>query len=147
MSITPNYVPREYKTLNVFLMVKHADKAIEFYNSAFGADVEMVLRDPNGVIVHAEIKIADTVIFLSENISEESKANNVVLQLYVGDVEGVFEDALNAGATEVTPIKNQFYGDRSGRLRDPFGHEWILSTRVENFTAKEIQDRFHQLFN
>lgn len=145
MSITPNYVPRGYKTVNVFLLVKHAEKAIEFYNSAFGADVEMVLKDPDGKIVHAELKIADTTIMLAEDPDSSPKSSNVVLQMYVGDVEGIFEDAVNAGAEVIHPIKHEFYGDRVGKIRDPFGHEWLIATHMEDLTASEIQARFNQL--
>lgn len=147
MSITPNYVPRGYKTINVFLLVKHAEKAIEFYNSAFGADVEMVLKDPDGKIVHAELKIADTTIMLAEDPDSNPKSSNVVLQIYVGDVEGIFEDAVNAGAEVIRPIKHEFYGDRVGKIRDPFGHEWLISTHMEDLSANEIQHRFNDMFN
>lgn len=145
MSITPNYVPRNYKTINVFLLVRHAEKAIEFYNSAFGADVEMILKDTEGKIVHAELKIADTMIMLAEDPETTPSRSNVVLQLYVGDVEGIFEDAVNAGAEVLRPIRPEFYGDRVGKIRDPFGHEWLIATHMEDLTAIEIQGRFNQL--
>jgi PhnB protein len=152
MSIIPNYVPQPYKTLNAQLVVKDAHKALEFYNRAFGAETTMKLVDPNGVVVHAEMKIVDTVIMLSEenpkiNLAPESLgATSVVLQLYVDDVETFVEEAVSAGAKVVFPIRNQFYGDRAGRIKDPFGHDWIIATHTEDLTASQIQERFNQLY-
>jgi PhnB protein len=146
MSITPNYVPREYKTINVLLMVKDAHRALEFYNRAFGAEVVMKLEDPNGVIIHAEMRIDDTIIMLAET-SVVHKDAGVVLQLYTGDVEGLIENAIKAGAEEITPIEKQFYGDRAGRVKDPFGHHWIVATHVEDLSARELQKRFNELYS
>lgn len=152
MSVTPNYVPREYKTITAMLTVKDAVRATQFYNGAFGAEVTMVLKDPDGTIVHAEMKIADTIFMLREE-SEYSKSpetlggTGVTLQIFVGDVEGFMEDALNAGAEEILPVKKQFYGDRAGLIRDPFGHEWIIATHMEDIPAEEMQSRFNSLYS
>lgn len=151
MSIIPNYVPSSYKTVTPKIFVKNAEKALEFYNRAFGAETEMKLSDDSGRIVHAEFKLADTIIMLAEEDPGLNKAPtsvgsvSVVLQLYVPDVEGFFEEALRAGAEEVFPIASQFYGDRAGRLRDPFGHEWIIATHEEDVPFRELEKRFHQL--
>ena len=149
----PNYVPSQYKTINIFLFVKNADRALEFYNRAFGADEVMCLRDPNtNKIVHAEMKIDDTIIFLAEENPESGLSPETlggvssVLQIYTGDVEGFFEEALKAGAETIHPIKKEFYGDRCGRLKDPFGYHWIISTHMENVTIHEMMDRFHALY-
>lgn len=153
MSVMPNYVPREYKTVNVMLIVKDADKALRFYNSAFEAEVVMELKDANGFVVHAEIRIDDTIIMLAQenpeyNLSPESAGSTgVVIQLYTGDVEYLFNAAIRAGAEEIFPIKEQFYGDRAGRVKDPFGHHWIIATHVEDVTPKELQRRFHELYS
>lgn len=152
MSLIPNYVPSGYKTVNVMLTVKNAEKALEFYNRAFGAEVIQKLVDPQGVVVHAEMKIADTVIMLAEedpryNQSPESLGgSSVIIQLYTEDVEGLYEDAVKAGAKEIFPIKVQFYGDRAGRVQDPFGHQWILATHMETLSPTELQHRFHELY-
>ncbi len=154
MSVTPNYVPREYKTINFTLIVKDADKAMRFYNSAFRAEVVMKMVDPSGKMIHAELRIDDTIIFLSEENNEAQNfcpssvgSTGVVLQIYTGDAEGMFEAALSAGATEVYPIKEQFYGDRSGRVKDPFGHQWIIATHIEDVPPKEMQRRFNELYS
>lgn len=145
MSVTPNYVPREYKTINVMLVVKDAHKALKFYNNAFGAEVVMQLEDPSGKIIRAEMKIDDTIIMLMEG--DFSGDSGIVLQIYTGDAEGLFESAIMSGATEVFPIKEQFYGDRAGRVKDPFGHEWIISTHIEDVTSKELHKRFNELYS
>lgn len=144
MSVTPNYVPREYKTINVFLIVKDAEKALRFYNSAFRAEVVMKLVDPNGKVVHAQMRIDDTIIMLAE---DEKNTSCSVLQIYSGDAEGMFEAAISAGATEVYPIKKQFYGDRAGRVLDPFGNQWIIATHMEDVPPKEMHRRFNELYS
>jgi PhnB protein len=153
METIPNYVPGQFKTVNVMLYVKNAAKAIEFYNRAFGAEEVFRLTDPDGVIVHSEIKIEESIIMIAEENTEYGASPETlggvtsVIQVYTGDVEAFFEDALKAGAMTVFPIKVQFYGDRSGRLRDPFGHHWIISTHMENVTAAEMVNRFHALYS
>jgi PhnB protein len=154
MSIIPNYVPSPMKTVNVVLTVKSAQKAVEFYNRAFGAEEVMRLTDPiSGGIVHSEIRITDTIIMVNEEdpkltqSPESLGGTGVTIQLYVPDAEGFWEEAVKAGAEVVFPIKKQFYGDRAGRLRDPFGHHWIIATHMEDLTAAEIHHRFHDLYN
>lgn len=153
MSIIPNYVPSQYKTVNVLLTVRDAEKALQFYNRAFGAEVVMSLRDPNSQkIVHAEFKIADTIIMLAEENQAHNSAPTtpggpaVTIQIYTGDAEAIFEEAQKAGAEVIVPIKKQFYGDRSGVLQDPFGHRWIIATHVEDLTANQLQERFNELY-
>lgn len=143
MSVTPNYVPREYKTINVILIVKDAHRALQFYNDAFGAEIVMKLLDPSGKIKHAEIKIDDTIIMLAEG--EECLDSGILIEIYTGDAERLFESAIRAGAVEVKPIELEFYGDRAGRVKDPFGHQWIIATHVEDVTAKDLQKRFNEL--
>ena len=145
MSVTPNYVPREYKTINVMLVVKDAHKALKFYNNAFGAEVTMKLESPEGRVIHAEMKIDDTIIMLAEG--ESSGDSGIILQVYTGDAEALFESAILAGASEVYPIEEQFYGDRAGRVKDPFGFQWIIATHIEDVTSKELQKRFNELYS
>lgn len=145
MSVTPNYVPREYKTITVNLVVPDAERAIKFYNSAFGAELTMKLVDPDGLVVHAEMKIEDTIIMLSED-KDVVPGNHVVIQIYTGDVEGLFEAAIMSGAREIFPVKEQFYGDRAGRVMDPFGFQWIIATHVEDVPPRELYKRFNELY-
>jgi PhnB protein len=153
MSIIPNYVPSQFKTVNVFLPVKNAAKAIEFYNRAFGAEEVMRLTDPEGKIIHAEIRFADTLIMLFEEdprfgLSPATLGGtSAVIQIYTPDVETFVEEAVMAGAEVMIPIEEQFYGDRSGRIRDPFGHQWIVATHVESITTSELQKRFHEMYS
>lgn len=145
MSVTPNYVPREFKTLNIILRVKDAHKALAFYNSAFGAEAIQLLESPDKVVIHLEMKIDDTIVMLTES-PEEINKSGVVLQLYTGDVFAVYESAIKAGCAEVSPISKQFNGDNSGRVKDPFGYEWILSTHVEDVSSREVKRRFNELY-
>lgn len=149
----PNYVPREYKTFNIMLVVKDAHKAMKFYNNAFGAEITMNLEDPDKRVVRAEMKIEDTIIMLVEedpryNLSPESLGGTgVIIQIYTGDAEALFESAIMAGAKEIFPVTEQFYGDRAGRVIDPFGHQWIIATHMEDVPARELQKRFNELYS
>jgi len=146
MSVLPNYVPRAYNTITINLIVPDADRAIKFYNSAFDAELLMKLEDPVGRVLHAEIKIDGTILMLSEG-EVTGGENPVILQLYTGDVEGLWEQAISAGAQEVSPIKVEFYGDRAGKLKDPFGFYWRLATHMEDVPPRELQKRFHEIFS
>jgi PhnB protein len=98
------------------------------------------------------MKIEDTIIMLTEENAQALSpqtlgGTGVLIQIYTGDAEGLFEAALMAGAKEIEPIKEQFYGDRSGRVIDPFGHQWIIATHIEDVPARELQKRFHELYS
>ena len=150
MTVTPNYVPRPFTAINVMLTVRNAHKALEFYNSAFGAEITMELKDANGVIVHAEMVIDDSVFMIAEESEhlpspESTRGTAVTIHLYTGDCEGMFEDAVKAGAQIVQPITKHIYGDRSGMVMDPFGHRWVIATHEEDVTPRELQKRFIEL--
>lgn len=145
MSIVPNYVPRDSKTINIFLTVNDGEKALRFYNEAFGAEITQKLVDPNGIIQYAEFKIDDTIIMLYEDKSF-SDPRGLTLQIYTGDVEGLYESAIKAGAESISEIEMQFYGDRAGKIADPFGYEWLLATRVETISPNELKARFNNLY-
>jgi PhnB protein len=146
MSVTPNYVPRDFKTINFLLKVNDGEKAIRFYNNAFGAEITEKLVDPKGIIQYAELKIDDTIIMLTEDKSFQG-ASGVTLQIYTGDAEGLFESVIMAGGVELSGIHEQFFGDRSGRVKDPFGYEWVISTHMEDVPSKELKKRFDQIFS
>lgn len=146
MSVMPNYVPRDFKTINFLMTVNDGERALRFYNNAFGAEVTEKLKDPNGIIRYAEFKIDDTIIMLTEDRDFEG-AKGITLQIYTGDAEGLFESAIMAGAVEVSEIHKQFFGDRAGRVRDPFGYEWIISTHMEDVPPNELKKRFDQKFS
>jgi PhnB protein len=143
----PSYIPAGYHTANACLVVRAAARAIEFYKEAFGAIELMRLDDPSGNIIHAQIKIGDSPIdiapeYAPHNLSPQSLGGSAVpIGLYVEDVDALTERAIAAGAKVIFPIANQFYGDRGGRLQDPFGHMWIVSTHREDMTPQEMSRR------
>jgi len=145
--------PQGYHSLTPYMTVKDARAALEFYKKAFGAEKVLLLSMPDGSVAHAEIRIGDSVVMLAEE--NESWGNKspvtlggspMFLMAYVADVDAAFRRALDAGATEVRPVADQFYGDRSGTLKDPFGHQWTLSTHIEEVSEAEAQRRMEAEF-
>ena len=141
-------VPEGYHTVTPYLIIHAAAQALEFYSRAFGAVEVMRLSGPQGKIMHAEITIGDSRVMVADEfpqmgaISPRSLGGTAVgLAIYVENVDRVFERALASGATMLSPVKDQFYGDRSGTLQDPFGHRWTIATHIEDLTVEEIQKR------
>lgn len=145
-------VPEDYSTVTPYLTVKDAASAIAFYTNVFGAKELMRLAEPDGRIGHAEIQIGNSQIMISDEYPEidvlgpQSRGGSTVgLHLYVEDVDEVFDKAVAAGAMVIRPVSDEFYGDRSGKLADPFGHVWFVSTRQEKVSAEEVQKRYEEL--
>ena len=141
-------VPEGYQAVTAYLCVQGAAKAIEFYQKAFGATEVMRINGPGGSVGHAEMRIGDSKIMLADEFPDMGfrapKAfggSPVHLHIYVADVDAQFAQAVAAGAKPLRPVKDQFYGDRSGSLEDPFGHTWHLATRKENLSPEEMQRR------
>ena len=141
-------IPDGYHTATPYLIIKGAADAIEFYKRVFDATELMRLPMPGGVIGHAEIKIGDSIIMLADEFPDMDVrgpktigGTPVSLMLYVEKVDEVFHRAIAAGAKEIRPLQNQFYGDRSGTVEDPFGHKWTIATHVEDVTPEEIERR------
>lgn len=140
-----------YHSVTAYLTVSDAAAAIEFYQRAFGATEHM--RMPMGdKIGHADVVIGDTHVMLADEFPDMGKLGPTSrggatssLMIYVPDVDAAFEKAVAAGAEVVRPVEDQFYGDRSGWLRDPFGHEWTLSTHVEDVSVDEMNRRMAQM--
>jgi PhnB protein len=146
-------IPDHYSTATPYLTVKDADKAIEFYQQAFGATESMRLVDPSGTIGHAEIIIGNSPIMLSDEFPEMGihspqtlGGSPMSIHLYVEDVDATFNQAIAAGAKEVMAIEDQFYGDRTGKIIDPFGHTWAIATHQEDVSPEELQQRFAALY-
>lgn len=146
MAIKP--IPDGYHSVTPYLMVKGAADAIEFYKRAFGATELFRMADPKGVIGHAEIRIGDSVIMLADDQPSATcrgprslGGSTVGLLIYLENVDTVFTRALDAGGKSLRPLANQFYGDRSGTLEDPFGHVWTVATHVEDVPPEEIARR------
>jgi len=140
-------IPEGYHSVTPYLICDGAADAIEYYKKAFGA-TELFRMDHGGKIGHAELKIGDSPIMLADEYPEmdyrSPKAlggTPVSLMIYVEDVDSVYNQAIDAGATEVKPLQDQFYGDRSGTLTDPFGHVWTIATHKEDVTMEEMNRR------
>jgi PhnB protein len=142
-----------YASVTPYLAVRNAVSAVQFYQRAFGAELVMKLTMPDGSYAHAEIKIGDSHIMMAEenpqwgNQSPQALGGSPVsFMLYVPDVDAAFKRALEAGCTQVRPVENQFYGDRTGTLKDPFGYQWSLGTHVEDVSEAEGQRRMEAMF-
>ena len=146
----PNAIPEGYNSVTPYLIVDDADRAIQFYRDAFGAEEKF--RLPMGdKIGHAEIKIGDSFVMLADEFPDMGHLGpnkrggpTSSIVLYVEDVDSLFKRALEAGAKEQRPVENQFWGDRMGTLTDPFGHQWSLATHVEDVSESEMQARMEQ---
>lgn len=145
-------IPDGYHALTPYLAVRDAARAIAFYQAAFGAVERLRMAGPDGKIAHAEVQIGDSILMLSDEFPEWGATSpqalngtSVKIFLYTNDVDAMWARALAAGATEKIPLENQFYGDRSGRLSDPFGHEWALSQHVEDVSEEEIVRRHQEM--
>jgi PhnB protein len=143
----------EIHELYPYLRVHNTGEAIEFYSRAFGATELFRLTEPSGRIDHAEMKIGPATLMLSDEHPEHGihgphrlGGTTFSLHLHVEDVDAAFERAVNAGATVIRPLKDQFYGERSAMVRDPFGHEWLLGGHIEDVTPEEMQRRYNALF-
>jgi PhnB protein len=148
-------IPEGWNSLTAYISVKGAADAIEFYRNAFGAKETGRLTMPDGSIGHAELEIGDSKIMLAEeneqwgNLSPQTIGGSPVsLCIYVEDVDAVFAKALKAGAsvTGEMVVKDQFYGDRTGGITDPFGHKWSIMTHIEDVSFEEMQKRMNAMF-
>jgi PhnB protein len=143
-----NYIPKGYNTVTPYLVIKGAAKAIDYYKNVFGATVVVRMDGPDGKVGHAELQIGDSRIMLADenpsmgNRSAESiGASPVSLYVYLPDCDKVVDKAVAEGAKILKPVQDQFYGDRSGFIQDPFGHLWGVATHKEDVSAKEMAER------
>ncbi len=146
-------VAKGYRTLTPQITVKGAVKAIEFYKKAFGAtEFGDVAAMPDGRVGHAVLSIGDSKMMINDEFPEmgavapQGKAVTGSLFVYVPDVDATFKRALAAGAKEVKPVADQFWGDRMGTLVDPFGHQWSLATHIEDVSEAEMKKRMDAMF-
>ena len=148
MAKTKHPIPPHLHTVTPYMVVRDTKKAMDFYAKAFGAEILMSMDGPDGKVLHGEIKIGDSVIFLGEECAQmnqlgpESRGGSTsALMIYVNDVDASFDKAVKAGCTVLMPVADMFWGDRYGRLTDPFGHGWSLATHIEDLSAEEIKKR------
>lgn len=140
-------IPEGYEGITPYLICKNAEAAIDFYKRAFGATELYRIGSP-GMVGHAELKIGNSIIMLADEFPdmgavgpETVGGTPLTLMMYVEDVDGFTQKAIDEGLDVLRPVENQFYGDRSGQFKDPFGHKWVFATHVEDLTPEEIQNR------
>ena len=139
-------VPAGFHTLTPHLTVRDADQALEFYKNALGAEVLNVARMPDGKVMHAALRIGDSMLMLNEEMPEfgalsplSNGGAGVTIHIYTENVDDAFNRAVNAGAKVAMPLMDQFWGDRYGLVTDPFGHKWSLATHVKDLSPEEMQ--------
>ncbi len=146
MTVKP--IPDGYHSITPYLLVDGGDRAIDFYKAAFGAVELLRMASPEGKIQHAELRIGDSLVMLADEapshnaLSPRSVGGTpVALMLYLEGVDAVVERAIGLGATLERPVADQFYGDRSGGIVDPFGHRWYIATHIEDVSNEEVERR------
>jgi PhnB protein len=144
MSVKP--IPDGYHTLTPYLTVRDAVRAIEFYKQAFGAQERGIMKGPDGKVMHAELKIGDSIIMLADEFPDHGVVSpqttggaGMGLHIYVDSVDTAFDRAVKAGAQVEMPVTDQFWGDRYGKLKDPFGHKWSIATHTKDMSADEMK--------
>ena len=151
--MSASYIYPGAYSLNAYVTLRNCKQAIDFYKKAFGAIEKERLLTPDGFIAHASLEIEGSLLMMSdENAMMGSKSpetlggNPVTLSLYVKDVDRVFKNALDAGGKVIMPVDDQFYGDRSGTLEDPFGYKWMIGTHIRDVSLDEMQKRSNEMF-
>jgi len=147
-------VPPGYHTATPYLVIRGAAAALDFYKNAFGALERSRSAGPGGLLMHAEIKIGDSLVMICDEmpgmerwVSPDSlKGTTVAVHLYVEDADALFARALAAGAKASLPLMDAFWGDRFGKLTDPFGHEWTIATHQHDYTPEEQRKNAEAFF-
>ena len=150
MAVKP--IPEGYHSITPYLSVRGASEALEFYKKAFGAEELTRMPMPDGKIAHAEMRIGDSVIMLADEFPDSGFSapptiggTTSLIMIYVDDVDATFKRALASGGKETRPLTDQFYGDRSGTLVDPFGHVWTVATHIEDVSPEEMEKRMREM--
>jgi PhnB protein len=154
MSKAAKPVPEGFHTVTPHLVIRGAADAIEFYKKALGAQEVSRMAGPDGRVMHAELKIGDSIIFLADEMPNPGSAKSpqtlggstATLHLYVPDVDATFNKAIAAGGKETMAVADMFWGDRFGTFTDPFGHSWGIATRKEDLTKQESEERARAFF-
>ena len=151
MTVSP--IPPGCNSVNAYLIMKDTKKAMDFYCIAFGGQVTACLEAPNGSVMHGEVKIGNSTIMLSQEnpdwqmlSAETLGASPASLHFYTDDCDAVFHHAIEAGCIEISPLMDAFWGDRYGKVQDPFGYQWGIATHKEELTMEELQRRGEDWF-
>jgi PhnB protein len=155
MTTAKKPIPEGFHSVTPALVVRGAAQAIDFYKKALGAEELVRMPGPDGTIMHAELKIGDSIIFLSDEAPGRGVTKSPqtlggctgTLNIYVPNVDQVFKQAITAGGKETMPVADQFWGDRYGTFTDPFGHTWGVATHKEDLTAEEMKTRMQDFFS
>jgi PhnB protein len=147
-------IPDGYRTVTPYLTIKGASEALEFYKKAFGAVETARMPGPDGRLMHAEMKIGECVVMMADEFPEWGAKGSPSslggttggILLYVPDADAAWNKAVAAGAQVVMPLENAFWGDRYGKLKDPFGHEWSIATHIEDLSPEEMEKRAKAAF-
>lgn len=146
MAVNP--IPEGYPQVIPYLSIAGAEKAITFYSDVLGFKEIVRMGGPDGKIGHAELKLGDSILMLSDEFPDMGNkspktigGSPVTISVYVEDVDDIFKRAIAAGGTEVNPVSDQFYGDRTGAFEDPFGHRWHVATHIEDVSPEEMEKR------
>ncbi|MCU1287132.1 MAG: Glyoxalase/bleomycin resistance protein/dioxygenase [Acidobacteriales bacterium] len=144
----PNFKPQGYHSVTPYLVIDGAANAIDFYKKVFGATEIMRMPAPGGNIGHAELKFGDSPVMMADEFpqmgyksAKTMGGSPMSIMFYVENVDAVIQHAVANGATLIKPVQDQFYGDRSGTVTDPFGYSWNISTHIEDVTPEEMQKR------
>ena len=145
--MTTKAIPEGYHTITPYMTVRDAARAIAFYKQAFGAVEKGVMKGPDGKIMHAELRIGDSLFMLADEFPEWGSLSpqstggaGMGLHIYTEDVDSSFNRAVSAGAKVDMPVMDMFWGDRYGKLSDPFGHKWSIATHKADLTAEEMEE-------
>src|SRR5580658_9593471 len=149
--MTVKAIPDGYHTLTPYMTVRDAARAIEFYKQAFGAVEKGVMKGPDGKVMHAELRIGDSLFMLADEFPEFGSMSplstggaGMGLHIYVEDADAAFERAVQAGAKVAMPVSDMFWGDRYGKLSDPFGHKWSIATHKADLSVEEMKQRMEE---
>lgn len=149
--MTTKKIPDGYHSLTIHIMISPCREAIEFYTKAFGAEELMVLPMPDGKIMHAALRIGDSIMMLNDPMMggkgpKDLGGTNATCHLYVEDADAVYNRAVELGATVMMPIEDAFWGDRYGMIVDPFGQSWAIATQLEDVSPEEMGRRAAAMF-
>ncbi len=149
--MTAKAIPDGYHTLTPYMVCRDAARAIDFYKQAFGAVEKGVSKGPDGKIMHAELRIGDSLFMLADEMPQFGSlspqsigGSGMGLHIYTEDVDAAFDRAVKAGATPEMPVMDMFWGDRYGKLVDPFGHKWSIATHKRDMTQDEMQQAMNE---